>query len=86
LPLQRSDYIDDQKWGEMQQQQIVTIKELRAKTAVIVMHRGFNVKGTVTDPNGKPVSSAVADGGACGGSSPAPRRQSRVPARAASRD
>ncbi|MGH7140522.1 MAG: carboxypeptidase-like regulatory domain-containing protein, partial [Pirellulales bacterium] len=59
LKISHPDYINDQSWGEMQQKQNVTMEQLRAKTAVIVMQRGINVTGTVTDADGKPVSGPV---------------------------
>ncbi|MGO9913196.1 MAG: carboxypeptidase regulatory-like domain-containing protein, partial [Isosphaeraceae bacterium] len=59
IKLSHPDYIDDKHWGQLQKEQHVTTKALRAQTAVIVMHRGTGVTGTVTDPDGKPVKDAV---------------------------
>lgn len=59
LKISHPDYIDDQSWGEMQQKQHVTMEQLRAKTAVVVMQRGINVTGMVTAADGKPVAGAV---------------------------
>src|SRR5487761_1405848 len=59
LKISHPDYIDDQSWGEMQQQQDLTMEAIRARTAAIVMHRGVKLSGTVTDADGKPVAGAV---------------------------
>jgi beta-lactamase regulating signal transducer with metallopeptidase domain/thiol-disulfide isomerase/thioredoxin/uncharacterized GH25 family protein len=59
IKLRHPDYIDDHDWGQLQKEQHVTTKALRAKSAVIVMHRGTGVTGTVTDSDGKPVKDAV---------------------------
>ncbi len=59
IKLSHRDYIDDRDWGQLQKEQHVTIKSLRAQTAVIVMHRGTGVTGTVTGADGKPVKDAV---------------------------
>lgn len=59
LKISHPDYVNDQSWGQMQQRQDVTMRQLRAKMAVITMQRGINVSGTVTDPKGKPVAGAV---------------------------
>lgn len=53
------DYIGDRFGGELQREQNITFAALRSKTAVILMHSGFRVVGTVTDPAGKPVKKAV---------------------------
>lgn len=59
VKLSHPDYIDDRDWGELQKEQHITTTALRAQTAVIVMHRGTVVTGTITDPDGKPVKDAV---------------------------
>ena len=59
IKLSHRDYINDHDWGQLQKDQHVTTKVLRAQTAVIAMHRGTGVTGTVTDPGGKPVKDAV---------------------------
>ncbi len=59
VKLSHPDYTDDHDWGQLQKEQHVTTKALRAQTAVIVMHRGTVVTGTVTDSDGKPVKDAV---------------------------
>ena len=59
IKLSHPDYIDDHDWGQLQKEQHITTKGLRAQTAAIVMHRGTGVTGTVTDADGKPVKDAV---------------------------
>ncbi len=59
IKLSHSDYINDTKWGGLQNEQNVTSEQLRDKSATIIMHRGYVVKGKVTDPEGKPVTNAV---------------------------
>lgn len=57
--LSHPDYINDYRWGVMQQAAGVTTASLREQTGTIVMARGVRVTGTVTDPAGKPVAGAV---------------------------
>jgi len=59
VKLTHPDYVRDLRWGGLQEEQGVTMKSLRDRTAKIVMKRGINVIGTVTDPDGKPVPNAV---------------------------
>ena len=59
IKLSHPDYIDDHDWGQLQKEQHITTKGLRAQTATIVMHRGTGITGTVTDPDGKPVKDVV---------------------------
>ena len=59
LRLNHPDYVSDQAWGGLQNEQDVTLASLRAKTAKIVMHRGVSISGTVTAADGKPVANAV---------------------------
>lgn len=59
IRLSHPDYIDDLRWGESQRDQLVTMEALRRQSAEIVMQRGVGVTGTVTDPDGNPVSNAV---------------------------
>ena len=59
LLLNHRDYISDQKWGDLQDKQGVTMQALRARTATITMKRGLSVTGTVTDPDGQPIAGAV---------------------------
>jgi beta-lactamase regulating signal transducer with metallopeptidase domain/uncharacterized GH25 family protein/thiol-disulfide isomerase/thioredoxin len=59
LRLNHPDYVSDQGWGGLQNEQDVTLASLRAKTATIVMHRGIAMTGSVTNPGGRPVAGAV---------------------------
>lgn len=59
VKLNHPDYIGDKDWGQLQQEQGVTLKSLRDETAVIVMHQGSVLTGTVTDPQGRPIEDAV---------------------------
>lgn len=57
--LSHPDYLSESKWGDLQTQQHVTMASLRDKSAIIVMHAGIPVTGTVRDGNGKPITGAV---------------------------
>ncbi len=59
IKLSHADYIHDTNWGGLQKEQDVSMKQLRDQTATIAMHRGYFVKGRVTDPDGQPVKNAV---------------------------
>jgi hypothetical protein len=59
LMLSHRDYSSDYDWGAMQDEQGVTMEQLRNETAVIVMRRGIPVTGTVRDAEGKPVKQAL---------------------------
>jgi beta-lactamase regulating signal transducer with metallopeptidase domain/thiol-disulfide isomerase/thioredoxin/uncharacterized GH25 family protein len=59
LKLGHSDYISDPYWGTMQKEQGIDTKALRARTATIKMRGGLVATGTVTDPEGKPITGAV---------------------------
>lgn len=59
IKLSHPDYIDDKDWGSLQKEQLVTTQALRDQTAVIVMHRGVVVSGTVTGADGNPLPGAL---------------------------
>ena len=59
LKLGHPDYIADANWGDMQKEQGIDMKSLRARTATIKMRGGLAATGTVTDSEGKPVAGAV---------------------------
>jgi thiol-disulfide isomerase/thioredoxin/protocatechuate 3,4-dioxygenase beta subunit len=59
LKLGHPDYIADANWGEMQQEQRIDMKALRARTATIKLRGGLAATGTVTDPEGKSIAGAV---------------------------
>lgn len=52
-------YLSEYDWGTLQDQQDVSMKAFRDQTAVIVMHNGIPVSGTVVDVVGKEVAGAV---------------------------
>jgi hypothetical protein len=59
LKLTHPEYISDDSWGGLQQDQGVTLESLRERTGTIVMQRGVKLTGTVKDPDGNPVPQAV---------------------------
>lgn len=59
LLLSHPQYIGDRRWGELQEQQRITLDALRAQTAAIVLQRGVLLTGTVRDDQGAPVRDAV---------------------------
>ncbi|HTU26680.1 MAG TPA: carboxypeptidase-like regulatory domain-containing protein [Pirellulales bacterium] len=59
IKLTHPDYISDMNWGESQQNQNVALESLRSQSAVLVMRRGVEIAGRITDPDGKPVPRAV---------------------------
>lgn len=59
LKLTHPDFISDDSWGGLQQDQGVPLETLRQRTGTIVMQRGVKLTGTVKDPDGKPVPQAV---------------------------
>ncbi|HEY1599586.1 MAG TPA: carboxypeptidase regulatory-like domain-containing protein [Pirellulales bacterium] len=60
IKLSHPDYINDREWGQLQREQFITTKALRAQSAEIVMHRGLSLGGTITDSEGRPVVGALA--------------------------
>jgi beta-lactamase regulating signal transducer with metallopeptidase domain/protocatechuate 3,4-dioxygenase beta subunit len=56
LKFTHPDYADDTKLGELQGQQQITTEALRNETAKIVLSRGEQVQGIVTDSAGKPLT------------------------------
>ncbi len=59
VKLTHPNYISDTTWGGLQEEQSISMKAFREKSATIAMHRGGIVTGAITDPTGKPVSEAV---------------------------
>ena len=57
--LTHPQYISDTRWGELQEEQAVSMKSLRDRSATIIMHQGIVLTGTVTGADGQPVSDAV---------------------------
>lgn len=59
VKLSHPNYVDDEKWGGMQEAQGIILGDLRNQTAVIKMSKGVEFHGRVTSPNGNPISKAV---------------------------
>jgi len=59
LRLTHADYISDTEWGTLQQKQAIGLRDLRTRKATMTMRGGLVATGTVTDPQGKPVTGAV---------------------------
>jgi protocatechuate 3,4-dioxygenase beta subunit len=57
--LNHPGYISDYTWGGLQNEQQVSSKAFRERSATIAMHRGVTLSGVVTDGNGKKVPDAV---------------------------
>src|SRR5262245_35943717 len=57
--LSHPEYMSETKWGSLQNEQMVTMRSLRDESAIIVMHWGVSVHGTVRDGDRKPVAGAV---------------------------
>lgn len=57
--VRHKDYINDERMGYYQKLQGLTDDSFREKTATIVMDRGVEVAGKLTDSDGEPVSNAV---------------------------
>ncbi len=53
------DYLSDDLLGELERKEAITTRALRDQTATIVMQRGKEITGTITDPGGKPVANAI---------------------------
>lgn len=53
------DFVSDDVFGQSAKASGVTTAKLRAGTAALTLKRGVVVRGTVTDPAGKPVTDAV---------------------------
>lgn len=59
IKLSHPDFIDDEKWGGLQEAQGITLSDLRDQSAVIVMSHGVEVSGSITDGQGEPVTESV---------------------------
>lgn len=53
------DFAGDTKWGELQEKQGITVEQLRAGTAKLALDRGIAISGTITGPDGKPVTEGL---------------------------
>jgi uncharacterized GH25 family protein len=52
-------YLSESEWGTLQKEQDVKMTAFRDQTAVLVMHNGIPLSGTVVDATGKGVAGAV---------------------------
>jgi beta-lactamase regulating signal transducer with metallopeptidase domain/uncharacterized GH25 family protein/thiol-disulfide isomerase/thioredoxin len=59
LMVTHRDFAGDMKWGELQGKQGVTTQQLREGTAKITLDRGLAISGTITGPDGKPVTKGL---------------------------
>jgi hypothetical protein len=57
--LSHPKYISEERWGNLQEEQMVSMKAFRDQSAELVMHNGVPLSGTVIDDTGKNVASAV---------------------------
>jgi beta-lactamase regulating signal transducer with metallopeptidase domain len=59
VKLTHPDYVNDKRWGGLQEEQAVSMKAFREKSAKIRMHGGAVLAGQITDDDGRPVPDAV---------------------------
>jgi uncharacterized GH25 family protein len=59
LMVTHQDFVSDEHWGQVQKANGVKTASLREGTATLTLKRGVLVRGTVTDPDGKPIKDAV---------------------------
>ncbi len=59
LRINHPDYISDDNWGDIQSKHSFGLKELRDKSAKLVMHQGIKVRGTIIDEAGDPIQDAL---------------------------
>ena len=59
LKLNHSDFKSDENWGDLQAVNKIGLKELRDKSAKLVMAKGIQVRGRVIDEAGKPIENAL---------------------------
>ncbi len=59
LQVTHVDYAGDTRWGGLQQAQGITTPQLRAGTAKLKLDRGVSIAGTITGPDGKPVTTGL---------------------------
>ena len=64
LRFKHPDYESDATGGHLQIKQGISLEALRTQKATLVMKRGFPITGTVTGPDGKPVTNALVAQGA----------------------
>lgn len=59
LSVTHPDFAGDTNWGGLQAKQGITVEQLRAGTAKLVLDRGRAISGTITGPDGKPVTKGL---------------------------
>jgi beta-lactamase regulating signal transducer with metallopeptidase domain/uncharacterized GH25 family protein/thiol-disulfide isomerase/thioredoxin len=59
LHVTHPDFAGDTDWGGLQKQQRITTDQLRAGTARLALERGFAISGSITGPDGKPVTKGL---------------------------
>jgi beta-lactamase regulating signal transducer with metallopeptidase domain/thiol-disulfide isomerase/thioredoxin/uncharacterized GH25 family protein len=59
LQVTHPEFAGDTNWGELQGAQGITTDQLRAGTAKLTLDRGVSVSGTITGPDGKPVTKGL---------------------------
>lgn len=59
LQVTHPEFAGDTRWGELQDAQGITTEQLRAGTAKLVLDRGVSISGTITGPDGKPVTKGL---------------------------
>lgn len=59
LQVTHPEFAGDTRWGELQAAQGITTEQLRAGTAKLHMDRGIAISGSITGPDGKPVTKGL---------------------------
>lgn len=59
LQVTHPEFAGDTSWGGLQQAQGITTEQLRAGTAKLSLNRGVSISGTITGPDGKPVTKGL---------------------------
>lgn len=59
LQVTHPEFAGDTRWGELQEAQRIATDELRAGTARLMLSRGVSLSGTITGPDGKPVTKGL---------------------------
>lgn len=59
LMVAHPEFTDDRQWGESQQKQGITTEQLRNGTAKLSLERGIAIAGTITGPDGEPVTNGL---------------------------
>ncbi len=59
LMVTHPEFSGDRRWGEYQEQQGITTEQLRAGTARLTMDRGTVIAGSISGPNGEPITKGL---------------------------